>query len=108
MDWGTLAITRLLLRIRSDEPIEITRLELVGVAGKRCCIAHAVIACPAPEEVAKGECSEGGISAGAAAADDNARQVHQSLLPQEFGAVHAVVHVDDAPIEPESLAIVAP
>ena len=29
------------------------------------------------------------------------------MLPQEFGPVHAVVHIDDAPIESEPLAIVA-
>ena len=29
------------------------------------------------------------------------------MLPQEFGPVHAVVHIDDAPIEFEPLAIVA-
>ena len=29
------------------------------------------------------------------------------MLPQEFGPVHAVVHIDDAPIESDPLAIVA-
>src|ERR1700675_625127 len=66
---------------------------------------HAVIARPTLEEVAEGECREGGVTAGAATADDDPPQVHQSLLRQEFGADHAIVHIDDAPIEFEPLPI---
>ena len=98
VDRRTLAIARLLFRIGPDEPIEIPRLKFVGVSGKRCCIAHAVIARSALEEVAEGECREGGVTARAATADDDPPQVDQSLLRQEFGAVHAIIHIDDAPI----------
>ena len=72
IDRRTLAIARLFLRIGTDEPIEIARLEFVGVTGKRGRIAHAVVACPALKEVAEGKCREGGVAAGAAAADDDA------------------------------------
>jgi hypothetical protein len=48
-----LAIARLLLRIGSDQPVEIARLELVGVACERGDVAHVVIASPALKEVAE-------------------------------------------------------
>jgi hypothetical protein len=41
----------------------------------------------------------------AATADDEPPQVHQSLLRQEFGAIHAIIRIDDAPIELEPLPI---
>jgi hypothetical protein len=59
-------------RIWADEPIEVARLEFVGVTGNRRCVAHAVIACPTLKEVAEGKCCEGGVAACAAAADDDA------------------------------------
>ena len=103
-----LAIARLHFRKRPDEPIEIARLEFVGVARQRGGVAHPVIACAALEEIAKGERRQSCVAAGAAAADDDARCVHQSAFCQEFGAVHAVVHIDDAPIELEPIAVFAP
>src|SRR5262249_57306014 len=50
-----LAIARFLLRIRSDQPVEIARLELVGVARERGDVAYAVIASPALNEVPQGQ-----------------------------------------------------
>src|SRR5215831_2458758 len=102
------AIARLHFRKRPDEPVEISRFEFVGIARQCCGVADAVIACSALEEIAKGERREGSVAASTAAADDNAPCVHQSPLHQEFGAVHAVVHIDDAPIELQPLAVFAP
>src|SRR5260221_5561080 len=48
-----LAIARLLMRIRSDQPIQKVRLELMGVAGDRADGAHAVLAGPALTQVAE-------------------------------------------------------
>jgi hypothetical protein len=67
----------------------------------------AVITCPALKEVSEGERGEGRIAARASTADDDAPQVHQSALGQVFGAVHAIVNIDDAPTEPETFAIFA-
>ena len=78
-----LAIARFLLRIGSDQPVEIARLELVGVARERGDVAHAVIARPALEEVAEGERRERRVAAGAAAADDAALAVDPALLGEE-------------------------
>src|SRR6516164_5114634 len=50
-----LAVARVLLRIRSDQPVEIARLELMGVARERGDVAHAVIAGPALKKVAEGQ-----------------------------------------------------
>src|SRR5258708_18641616 len=90
-----------------DQPVEISRLELVGIACQRRRIADAVIACPALEEVAKGERRESGVAAGAAAADDDAPSVHPSLSRQILGAIHAVVHVYDAPTELKPVTVFA-
>src|SRR6185436_9606519 len=62
-----LAIARFLLRIGSDQPVEITRLEFVGVARERGDVAHAVIASSALKEVAEGQRRQGRVAAGAAA-----------------------------------------
>jgi hypothetical protein len=51
---------------------------------------------PTLEGVAEDECRESGVTAGAATADDEPPQVHQSLLRQEFGAIHAIIRIDDA------------
>src|SRR6266536_425560 len=59
-----LAIARLLLRIGSDQPVEIARLELVGVARQRGDVAHAVIASPALKEVVEGQRRQGRVAAG--------------------------------------------
>src|SRR5262252_2670675 len=102
------AIASLHFRKWADKPVEVSRLEFVGIARQCRGIADTVIACSALEEVAKSESRESGVAAGAAAADDDAPYIHQSSLRQEFGAVHAVVHIDDAPIEFQPLAIFAP
>src|SRR5258708_32801981 len=90
-----------------DQPVEISRLELVGIACQRRSIADAVIACPALEEVAKGEGRERGVAAGAAAADDDALGIHRSPLRQEFGSIHAVVHIHDTPTELKPVTVFA-
>src|SRR6202045_2212016 len=100
-----LAIERLLLRVGSDQPVEIARFELVGVAGKRSRIAHAVIARPARKEVAERERRERGVAAGAAAADHAAPTVDAPVLGQEACAGDAVVHIDHAPAQMQSIAV---
>src|SRR5262249_5346272 len=62
-----LAIPRFLLRIGSDQPVEIARFELVGVAGERRYVADAVIARPTLKEAAQGQSRQSRVSPGAAA-----------------------------------------
>src|SRR6516164_2500301 len=100
-----LAIARLLLRIRSDQPVEVARLELVGVARERSDVAHAVIASPALKEVAEGQRCQGRVAAGATAADDASHAINPPLRFQEPRAGDAIVDVDHAPIQLQTVAV---
>src|SRR5215469_3116064 len=99
------AVDGLHRRIWADEPIEIARFELVRVLGVRCEIADAVVARPACEDIAERQRSERRESAGAAAGDDRARPIDQTLPGEEFDAAHRIVDVDDAPVEVETIAV---
>src|SRR5215470_15630910 len=87
----TLAIALHHRRIGPDQPIEITRLELVGVASERDRIAHAIVARTTRKEIAEHQRGERGVAAGAAAGDDAALRVDEALLGQKLRTVHAVV-----------------
>src|SRR5262249_30667362 len=100
-----LAIARLLLRIRSDQPFEIARLELVGIACERGDVAHAVIARPALKEAAKGKGRKSGDAAGAPAADDASLAVDPPLRCEEPRAGDAIVDVDHAPTQLQTVAV---
>src|SRR5262249_52297907 len=94
LDWRAFAIARRFLRIRPDQPIEIARLELVGIASKGRRIAYPIVAGAALKEVAGGQRRERRIAARAAARDDGAPGIDASLRGEEAGAVDAVVDVD--------------
>src|SRR5258708_30948317 len=102
-----LAIAPPRLGKRPDQPVEISRLELMGIARQRLRIADAVIACPALEEVAKGERRESGVAAGAAAAGDDALGIYQSLSCEILSAIPAVVHLHDTPTELKPVTVFA-
>src|SRR5262249_52706100 len=89
-----LAIARFLLRIRSDQPVEIARLELMGVAREGSDVAHAVMTSPALKEVAEGQRRQRRVAAGAAAADDASLAVDPPLRCEEPRAGDAIVDVD--------------
>src|SRR5262249_33205706 len=94
-----LAIARFLLWIRSDQPVEIARLELMGVARERGDVAHAVMASPALKELAEGQRCQSRVAAGAAAADDASLAVDPSLRGEAPRAGDAIVAVDHAPFQ---------
>src|SRR5215472_5011436 len=100
-----LAIARFLLRIWSDQPVEIARLELMGVARERGDVAHAVMASPALKEVAEGQRRQGRVAAGAAAADDASLAVDLPSRCEELRAGDAIVDVDHAPIQLQTVAV---
>src|SRR5262249_3319815 len=100
-----LAIARFLLWIRSDQPVEIARLELMGVARERGDVAHAVMASPPLKEVAEGQPRQGRVGAGTAAADDASLAVDPPLRCEEPRAGDAIVDVDHAPIQPQTVAV---
>src|SRR6267154_2695678 len=93
-----LAVARLLLRIRADQPVEITRLEFMGVARQRRGVADAIMAGASLKEIAKHQGGKRRIAAGAATCDDRALVVHQSLGREMFGAIDAIIDVDNAPV----------
>src|SRR4029077_14700599 len=88
-----------------NQPIEIARLELVGVARERGDVADAVIARAALEEIAERERRERGIDAGAAAADDATLAVDAPALGEEPGAADAVVDIVHTPTEMQAVAV---
>src|SRR5215472_18849764 len=94
-----LAIARFLLRIRSDQPVEVARLELMGVAREGSDVAHAVMTSPALKEVAEGQRRQRRVAAGAAAADDASLAVDPPLRCEEPRAGDAIVDVDHAPTQ---------
>src|SRR5262249_59270907 len=102
------AIARLLLRVGPDQPIEIARFELVGVARERGRVADTVIARATLEEIAEGQRRERGVAAGAAAADHAALVVDPALPGQELRAVDAVIDIDHAPGEMQPIAVGPP
>ena len=69
----------------------------MGVDGQGDHVGHAVVAGPGGEDVAEGEGAQGGVAAGAAAADGQAGRVDVAPPGQVAGGGHAVVDVDDPP-----------
>ena len=106
IDRGTIGIGLSLLRIRSDQPIEVARLESVR-SRKRRKVAHAIVARARAEGLLafgrKG--AQGGVTAGAAAADHQPVWVGVAILHRISGAVNAVVDIRDAPLELQAQSI---
>src|SRR5690606_38902035 len=98
----------LLVGHATDQRIQIARLELVRVAGQRADVADAKIARAGPEEVVEGQGAEGGVAAGAAAANRHTVAVRAPPAHQIAGAVNAVGHVQYAPVALQLFAVFAP
>ena len=60
------------LGIGTDEPVEVARLELVGVGRHRLQVADAEVAGAGTEEIAEGQRGQRRVAAGAPAADGDA------------------------------------
>src|SRR5258708_33276485 len=84
------------------------RLEFVRVAGQGLEIGDAVIARAGPEDVVEGQGGEGGVAAGAAAADHQAVRVGASGADEVTSAIDTILDIDDAPLSIETVAIGAP
>src|SRR5262249_15409478 len=89
----------------SDQPVEIARLEFMGVARERGDVAHAVIAASALKEVAEGQRRQSRVAAGTAAADDASLAVDSPLRCEEWRAGEAIVDVDAAPTQLQPVAV---
>src|SRR6266545_2029999 len=96
------------LRPRADEAVQVAGLELVGVAGQRLRVGHAVVAGAGGEQVAEGERAQGGVAAGAASPDGQPPRVDLAPVGQEASRRDAVVDVDDPPAACQPLPVGAP
>ncbi len=66
------------------------------------------MACASREGVARGQCAEGGVPAGAPTADQEPVTVDQPLRRQEQRGLGAVLHVHDAPGPVQALPVLTP
>src|SRR5947208_2612367 len=93
------------LRIRADQTVQVTGLELVGIASQRLAVADAVVARPRVEQLPKGERAQRGVAARASASDRQSVWIRFMAAYQEAGSVDAIVNVHDSPLAVEALPI---
>src|SRR6516165_2758502 len=84
-------------RVRTDQPVEIPRLEFVRVFRQSLEVANAIVTRARSKHVAERQRAQGSVTTSAAAADRHALAVHFSARGQMPGAIDAVVDVDNAP-----------
>src|SRR5215213_6521731 len=77
-----LAIDILALGVRANQPVKITRLELMCILCQRGQIADAIVARASAELIAKGQGAQRGIAARAAAGDRQPLAIHFAALCQ--------------------------
>ena len=105
MDWGTLDVQVTALGVRSDQGVQVARLELVGLLGERLEVADAVVAGADLEHVFERQRREGRVSPGAASAHYETVAVHFALSHEVERGVDAVVDIHDAPLSVESTPV---
>src|SRR5437667_9820040 len=108
MDGRTFPVEILLLRIRSDQPVEISRLELVSILHERLKIADPEIAGPSPEEIPKSQSAHGGIPSRASAFYRDTVSIHLSILDKMSCTVDAVVNINHAPLSVKAFPVGSP
>ena len=105
VDWRTFGIEFLVLRVGTNQPVQITGLEFVRVARKGLEIADAVIASARTEDfLAFGsQRAKRCVTSGAAAADHEPLRIGVSFLDQAARAGDAILDVYNAPssLEPQ-------
>src|SRR5687767_4666979 len=98
-----------LLRIRTHQLVEVSRLELVGIAGKGLEIADPVIARSGGEDAGvKGERRKSGTAARAPAANRQSVRIRESASGQKLRSRYHVRNIDDPPLTIESSAVLPP
>src|SRR5664280_3193270 len=104
-DGGAFLVDRLGLGPRSDESVEVARLELMGVPREGPEVPDAEVAGPGGEDVAKGQGAERRVPARAPAVDQQTVRVRPARRGEITRRVHAVVEVNDSPGALQSLAV---
>ena len=80
----------------------------MGILGQRLEIADAIITGTRRKDVVKGQHTQRGVAAGAAATDRHAPSVHSAASGEVPGTVDAILDIDDAPPAAQPFAIEAP
>src|SRR5262245_44322708 len=93
--------------IRTDQAVEITRLEFVGVPCQSFQIADSIVAGAGFEEVTESQRAEGCVSSGASSSVGKSVAVDVSTLDKIACAIYAVIHIDDTPSTLEPLSVCA-
>src|SRR5215475_11083395 len=83
--------------MRSNQPIQIVRFELVRVGGERFQITNPIGTGSGSEVVMERQCRERGEAASAAARDDRSVAINETLVGKVAGAIDAIGDVNDAP-----------
>src|SRR5688572_32036315 len=106
MNWRTCAVELARLWIRSDQRVEVARLELVRVMREHFDVADAVVACRRLEHARmKDQRRECRVAAGAPASDDEPPGIGLPLRDQVSRRVHRVFDINDAPLAIQTLSI---
>src|SRR5215212_51019 len=96
------------IRVGSDQAVEITRLELVGLPRQGLDVADAEMARAGGERIPERERAERCVAACAAAGDHQPLSVHEPAPGEVNRPVGAVVDVDDTPHALEPTAVFPP
>ena len=100
IDRRTINVSLMVLRVGSDQPVQVMRLEFVRIARKGNQIAHSVIACSSAKRslMLRGQSAQRGIAASAATTDHEALRVGVPIRYQMTSTVDAVLNVKNAPL----------
>src|SRR5215212_4195489 len=93
------------LWVGSDQAVEITRFELVGLPRQSLDVADAEVARAGGESIPERERAERGVAARASAGDHQPLSIHEPAPGEVIRPVGAVVDVDDTPhtLEPTTI-----
>src|ERR1700693_293336 len=107
VDCGAIPVHVRSLRIRTDERVDIARLELVSVFNERLEVADPEMARAGVVEITLGQRKQRGESAGGSTCDRYALLIDEPLLDEIPRRVDAVVDIDLAPISVQSPPVCA-
>src|ERR1035437_7416320 len=90
---------------RSDQTVEVSRLELMGVLRQSREVTDTEVTRPRAENTAEGQCAQCRVPTGTTPVNQQGIGVRPSRVDEVLGGVHAVVEVNDAPRTLQSFAV---
>src|SRR5207302_2916382 len=97
VDGGSFAVQVGALRVRTNEGIEIARLELVRVLDESDEVTDSVVTRAGIEEITFGKRDQRGEPTGRSTGDRNVLAIGQAAPDKMSGSIDAIVDVDHAP-----------